>query len=453
MVVAEMSGPESGREEKSMGCCQYFEPSVGGADSFTVQMPRITFGRGTLAEAGERARALGMHRAALFTDPFLAESAQVAKVRKSLKAAGVEAAVFSEVLIEPGDEAVTQATRFLDQGNFDGLVSVGGGSVMDTAKAAMVYHRYPATFSAYFAPPIGEGKPVPGPVLPHLACPTTSGTGSETTGLAVIRIESLNVKYVIASPHILPDEAIVDPACTDTLPPMVVASSGLDLMSHAIECYTARAYTRWDKVDKPGARPMIQGANPWSDLHAREALRIVGEYLERGVADSKDTEARDRLMWGATLAGMAFGNCGTHLPHAFSYAVSNLVKSWRAKDYPPGEGPFIPHGVAVILNSPSVFRFTAQAAPERHLEAADCLGADIRDAAPEDAGEVVAARIIGLMKNIGIPNGLGGVGLSVEDAGALAETASSQRRAIGNAPRDLNKNDIAGVFSRAVSYW
>ncbi len=436
-----------------MGCCQYFEPSKGGAVSFTVQMPRITFGRGTLSETGERARELGMSRAALFTDPFLAGSEHVAKVRNSLKAAGVDAAEYSEVLIEPGDDAVMQATQFLSEGNFDGVVSVGGGSVMDTAKAAMVYHRYPASVTAYFAPPIGEGQPVPGPVMPHLACPTTAGTGSETTGLSVIRIESLNVKYVIASRHILPDEAIVDPACAESLPPMVVASSGFDLMSHAIECYTARAYTRWPKVDKPGARPMIQGANPWSDLHAREALRVVSEYLERGVSDSKDTEARDRLMWGATLSGMAFGNCGTHLPHAFSYAVSKLVKSWRAKDYPPGEGPFIPHGIAVILNSPSVFRFTAQAAPERHLEAADCLGADVRDAAPEDAGEVVAGRIIGLMKNIGIPNGLGGVGLSAEDAGALAETACAQRRAIGNAPRDLNKNDIAGIFSQAVTYW
>jgi len=436
-----------------MGCCQYFEPSVGGADSFTVEMPRITFGRGTLAEAGERARGLGMRRAALFTDPFLAGSAHVAKVIESLKSAGIDAAVFSEVLIEPGDEAVTQATKFLNEGNFDGVVSVGGGSVMDTAKAALVYHRYPASFTAYFAPPIGEGQPIPGPVLPHLACPTTSGTGSETTGLSVIRIEALNVKYVFGSRYMLPDEAVVDPACTDTLPPMVIASTGFDLMSHAIECYTARAYTCWAKMNKPNARPMIQGANPWSDLHAREALRIVGEYLERGVSDAKDTEARDKLMWGATLAGMAFGNCGTHLPHAFSYAVTNLVKSWRAKDYPKGEGPFIPHGVAVILNSPSVFRFTAQAAPERHLEAADCLGADIRDAAPDDAGEVVAGRIIELMKNLGLPNGLGGVGLSAEDAGALAETASAQRRALGNAPRDVNKNDIAGIFSKAVSYW
>ena len=436
-----------------MGCCQYFEPTKGGADSFTVDMPRVTFGRGTLAETGERARSLGMGRAALFTDPYLAGGPLVARARDSLAAAGVDAAIYSEVQIEPGDAAVMNAVAFLDEGRFDGVVSVGGGSVMDTAKAALVYHLHPADFLAYFGPPVGGGKPVPGPVLPHIACPTTSGTGSETTGLAVIRIDSLNTKFVIASRHIMPEEAIVDPECTDSLPGMVVASSGFDLMSHAIECYTARAYTRWAKVEKPGARPMIQGANPWSDLHAREALRIVGEYLERGVADAGDTEARDRLMWGATLAGMAFGNCGTHLPHAFSYAVSHLVKQWRARDYPEGEGPFVPHGISVILNSPSVFRFTAEAAPERHLEAAECLGADVRGAVPDDAGEVVAGRIIGLMKNTGIPNGIGELGFTEDDAGALAESASRQRRAIGNAPRELDSNDIAGIFAGAVKYW
>ena len=436
-----------------MGCCHYFEPTDGGADSFTVEMPRITFGRGALRELGPCAAGRGIRRAALFTDPYLAGSELVAGARESLSASGVDSAVFSEVLVEPGDESVMEATAFLDDGGFDGVISVGGGSVMDTAKAAMVYHLHPASFTAYFAPPVGDGVPVPGPVLPHIACPTTSGTGSEATGLAVIRIESLNTKFVIASRYILPDEAIVDPACTDSLPAMVVASTGVDLMSHAIECYTARAYTRWAKIDKPGARPMIQGANPWSDLHAREALRIVGGYLQRGVADPSDHEARDKLMWGATLAGMAFGNCGTHLPHAFSYAITHLVKSWRAKDYPKGEGPFVPHGISVILNSPSVFRFTAPASPQRHLEAADCLGADTRDATPDDAGEVVAGRIIGLMKSAGIPNGIGEVGFTTDDAQALAESASRQRRAIGNSPRDLEHSDVAGIFEGAVTSW
>ncbi len=374
-----------------MGCCQYFVPTEGGADAFTVEMPRVTFGRGTLSEVGERALNRGIRRAALLTDPYLAETEHFAQARSALAAAGIDTAVFSEVHIEPTDESVLAAADFLKDGGFDGIVSVGGGSVIDTAKGALVYAQYPASFDAYFAPPMGAGQPVPGTLLPHIACPTTSGTGSEVTGLSVIRFVALNVKFVLASRHLLPDEAIIDPACIDTLPAAVVASTGFDLLSHAIECYTARAYTAWAKVSPAASRPMIQGANPWSDLHAREALRIVGEYLERGVADAADYEARDCLSWAATLAGMAFGNSGTHLPHALSYAVSQMSRDFTPRDYPGGKS-FVPHGLSVIVSSPSVFRYTAQAAPQRHLEAAKYLGADVRGAAAQDAGEVVSRR-------------------------------------------------------------
>ncbi len=435
-----------------MACCQYFALTEGGAEVFTVEMPRLSFGRGALDELGERARAWGMRRAALFTDPYLKDSEHVARARASLFRAAIDVGLYHEVRIEPTDRSVLQAAAFFKEGGFDGAISVGGGSVMDTAKGAMVYALYPASFEDYFAPPAGAGRPVPGPMRPHIACPTTSGTGSEVTGLSVIRFEALNSKFVLGSRYILPDEAIVDPACTDSLPPTVVASTGFDLLSHAIECYTARAYTRWAKVAQPGARPMIQGANPWSDLHAREALRLVGEYLQRGVDDASDHEARDGLSWAATLAGMAFGNCGTHLPHAFSYAVSQFVREFRPKDY-PGSGPFVPHGISVIVNSPSVFRYTAAAAPERHLEAAQALGADTRNAGATDAGEVVARRIIALMRATGMPNGLGGLGFTASDAGALAESASRQRRAIGNAPRETGPEQIRAIFERAVAYW
>lgn len=435
-----------------MGCCQYFAPGENGADTFTVEMPRLTFGRGCLSELGERIKAHGVRRAAVLTDGILVTSQHMERARRSLREAGVDYDVFDEIRIEPSDESVMDASRFLTEGDFDGLVSVGGGSVMDTAKAAVVYARYPANFSTYFAAPIGAGVAVPGPVMPHIACPTTSGTGSEMTGLAVIRLMAHDTKFVLASRFILPDEALVDPACTDTLPSRVVASTGFDLLSHAIECYTARAYTQWEKLQSPNARPMIQGANPWSDLHAREALRIADEYLVRGVEDSSDHEARDTLMWAATLAGMAFGNCGTHLPHAFSYGVTHLMHDVVTDDYPV-PAPFVPHGISVILTSPSVFRFTAQGAPERHLEAAACLGADARDATPSNAGEIVASRIVELMRATQLPNGLQGIGFAAADATALADSAMRQRRAIGNAPRETTPDDASEIFSNAMSYW
>lgn len=432
--------------------CQYFEPSEGGATSYTVAMPKLTFGRGTLREAGVRAASLGMKRVALFTDPFLEAGPLVATVNESLAASGIESVVFSDIRIEPDDDTVTRAAKFLAECKADGIVSVGGGSVIDTAKAALMVDAHGGDIREYFAPPVGKGKPVPGPVAPHIACATTSGTGSECTSISVIRVNDLNTKFVVASPHLLPLQAIVDPQCCDSLPANVVASTGFDLLCHALECYTARAYTQHLEVTDPNARQLIQGANPFSDLSAREALSIVGKYLPRGVADSTDHEARDQLMWGATLAGIAFGNSGTHLPHAMSYGVTHLMNNITSEGYPV-ESPFVPHGISVVVSAPSIFKYTAEAQPERHLEGAGFLGADNKGATPDDAGEVLSKRLIELMRATDIPNGLSGVGFNTDNVKALAESSFRQQRAIANAPRESNLVDLENMYSGALKYW
>jgi len=432
--------------------CQYFAPCEHGADSFTIAIPKVTFGRGCLAEAGARARGLGMNRVALFTDKSLRQSAYFATVMESLRAAGLDVAVFDDITIEADDASVERGAGFIADGKFDGVVSVGGGSVMDTAKASMLYGLHPVEdFLDYFAPPLGAGKPIPHDLLPHLACPTTSGTGSECTSISVLRINHLHTKFVLANPALMAQQALIDPACCASLPPMVVASTGFDLLCHALECYTAKAYTRWAKIAEPGKRPLIQGANPWSDLAARKALEIVGEYLDRGVNDASDTEARDKLMWGASLAGMAFGNSGTHLGHALSYGVTHLMQDITTDGYAVGS-PFVPHGISVAVSAPAIFRYTAEAAPERHFEAANYLQADLRGAAPADSGEALAKRLIELMRKTGVPNGLSGVGFAPADVPALAASSARQVRAIANSPRETNLVDIENIYSAAISY-
>ncbi len=292
---------------------------------------------------------------------------------------------------------------------------------------------------------------MPRKLLPHIACATTSGTGSECTSISVLRINDMETKFVLANPVLLADEALVDPACCDTLPPKVVASTGYDLLCHALECYTAKAYTRWEVQPDPGKRPLIQGANPWSDLAARQALEIVGEYLHRGYNDASDHEARDQLMWGASLAGMAFGNSGTHLGHALSYGVTHLMRDITTPDYQVGS-PFIPHGISVMLSAPSIFRYTAEAAPERHFEAATYLQADLKGAGPDDSGEALALRLIELMRKTEAPNGLQAVGFAADDVPALAASSARQVRAINNAPRETNLTDIENIYSAALSY-
>ena len=293
---------------------------------------------------------------------------------------------------------------------------------------------------------------MPGPVAPHIACATTSGTGSECTSISVIRVNEFNTKFVIASPHLLPEQAIVDPQCCDSLQGNVVASTGFDLLCHALECYTARAYTKHLQIPDPNARQLIQGANPFSDLSAREALEIVGKYLPRGVADASDHEARDQLMWGATLAGIAFGNSGTHLPHAMSYGVTHLMTDITTDGYPV-KSPFVPHGISVVVSAPAIFKYTAAAEPQRHLEGAAYLQADSQGATPDEAGEVLSKRIIELMRATNVPNGLTGVGFDASHVKALAESSFRQQRAIANAPRDSNLVDLENMYSGALSYW
>lgn len=432
--------------------CQYFDPCENGAETLTIAIPKYSFGRGCLREAGARAAGLGMSRVGLFTDPFLRDSRYVATVLESLDAAGIDVALFDEITIEADDASVERGAKFVAEGKFDGVVSVGGGSVMDTAKASLLYGLHPPDeFLDYFAPPLGAGRPMPRKLLPHLACATTSGTGSECTSISVLRITDMETKFVLANPVLLPQEALVDPACSETLPAMVVASTGFDLLCHALECYTAKAYTRWERQPDPLKRPLIQGANPWSDLAAREALKIAGEYLERGVNDAADLEARDKLMWGASLAGMAFGNSGTHLGHALSYGVTHLMRDITTEGYEIGS-PFIPHGISVIVSAPPIFRYTAEAAPERHFEAAELLQADLRGAGAEDSGEALAARLIALMRKTGVPNGLAAVGFGPDQVPALAASSARQARAIRNSPRETNLVDIENIYAAAMSY-
>ncbi|ORW84531.1 alcohol dehydrogenase [Mycobacterium sp. IEC1808] len=420
--------------------------------AFTVDASRVTFGRGCLAEVGDRARALGLRRVALFTDAGVTGLPIFATTHDSLVAAGLDVVTYADVHVEPTDTSFSDAARFARECNPDGYVSLGGGSVIDTCKAANLYATHPADFLTYVNAPIGESKPIPGPLKPHIACPTTAGTGSEVTGIAIFDLVSLKAKTGIASHALRPTEALVDPDCTASLPPEVVASAGLDVLSHALESYTARPYVLRRAPDRPSLRPMSQGANPWSDLGCREALRLLGRYLERATRDAADSEAREQMMWAATLAGIAFGNAGVHAPHGMAYAVAGLVRDFRPTGYPPDE-PLVPHGMAVILNAPSSFRFTAEANPERHLEGAWLLGAETRGAGAEDAGEVLADELIRIMRAVGMPNGLSGVGYTEDDATALTEGAYPQQRLLQNAPREMTKPVLGDLFRQAMRYW
>jgi alcohol dehydrogenase class IV len=431
--------------------CRHLVAHAASCDTaFTVDASRVTFGAGALAEAGDRARALGMRRVALITDPRLRALPWFDEVARSLVAAGIDAAVYDAVAIEPTDASFDDAARFARAARPDGYVSLGGGSVIDTAKAANLLTTHPAPLATYVNAPLGEARPVPGPLAPHIACPTTSGTGSEVTGIAIFDWVAHHAKTGIASPRLRPSEAIVDPRTTATLPAEVVAASGMDVLCHALESFTARPFTTRPAPATPSARPMSQGRNPWSDLGCREAMRLAGTYLARAVRDATDTEARHQIMWAATLAGIAFGNAGVHVPHAMAYAIAGRVRDYTPAGYPAG--PLVPHGMAVGLGAPAVFAQFGAFCPEQHLEAAALLGADTRGASAADGGALLARAVVELSRAIAFPGGLAGVGYTAADVDDLVAGTLPQQRLLGNAPCDVDADCLRELFAGALTY-
>jgi len=416
-----------------------------------VEAPRVKFGRGAIAEVGADAAALGIRRVALFTDAHVARLELAERARRSLRDAGVDVAEFDRVRIEPTDASFRDAAAFARDARVDGYVSIGGGSTIDTAKAANLYATYPAPFERYVNAPLGEAAPIPGPLAPHIACPTTSGTGSECTGIAIFDFEAHDVKTGIASRRLRPTLGIVDPDATRTLPSTVVAASGFDVLAHALESFTARPFTARAKPATPGARPLSQGANPYSDLACAEALRILGEHLERAVHAADDDDAREAVMYAATLAGIGFGNAGVHVPHGMAYAVAGLVRAYVPPDY-DADHAMVPHGMSVIVSAPSVARFTAAASPERHRHVAMLLGGE-RTKHDDEVGDVLAAALARIMRATGMPNGLRALGYDDADVPALVRGAAAQQRLLANAPLPVGEAELAHLFAGAMAVW
>jgi alcohol dehydrogenase class IV len=414
----------------AMTCRHIVSAAAGCETAYTIDSSRVTFGHGALAEVGDRARSHGMRRVALVTDSRLRVLPWFEEVMRSL--AGLDVAVFDAVSIEPTDESFDEAVRFARDAKPDGYVSLGGGSVIDTCKAANLYATHPAPLRTYVNAPAGDAQPVPGPLAPHIACPTTSGTGSEVTGIAIFDWLALHAKTGISSPKLRPTEALVDPRVTQTLPANVVAASGLDVLCHAIESYTARPFTTRART---AVRPASQGSNPWSDLGCREAMRLCARHLAAAVEG--DAEAREQMMWAATLAGIAFGNAGVHAPHAMAYAIAGRVRTFHPHGYP--SGPIVPHGMAVAVGAPAVFAKFVPFAPDRHREAAQLLG-----------GDDLATEMRALAKKIGAPLGLTGVGYTAADIPDLVAGTLPQQRLLANCPCDVDADCLTELFHAAL---
>lgn len=420
--------------------------------AYTIDTSSIKFGPGVTHEVGYEMNRLGARRVMVVTDPRMARSEAVAITLDSLWDEGIDAVLFDKVSVEPTDVSFKEAIGFATKGAFDGFVAVGGGSSIDTAKAANLYATWPADFLTYVNAPIGEGRPVPGPLKPLIAIPTTSGTGSETTGVAIFDFLEIEAKTGIAHRALRPVMGIVDPMHSRTLPSAVVACSGFDVLCHGLESYTALPFSEREAPDNPGVRPSYQGANPISDVWAMRAIEMVAGNMVRAYDDAEDIEARSQMMLAATFAGVGFGNAGCHLPHGMSYPVSGMVRDFCPEGYPK-HAPLVPHGMSVILNAPAVFRFTAPTNPQRHLRAAQLMGQDVRGASLEDAGDLLADAIVRLMQRVDVPNGLSAIGYSEDDVGKLVEGTLPQHRVVKLSPRPAGAEELQCLFRDSMTLW
>ncbi len=416
---------------------------------FTMEATPVKYGAGASADAGWELNRLGVTRAMLVTDPGVAALGHPERITKLIEAEGIEVVLYDRSRVEPTIESFQDAADFALEHEVDGFVSVGGGSSMDTAKVANLVSTHPAPVMDYVNPPVGEGRKPPSPIKPHLAIPTTSGTGSEATTVAVLDIPDLKLKTGISHRYLRATQAIVDPELTRSLPPEVTSSTGLDVVCHAAESFLSKPFDTRARPDSPDDRPPYQGSNPIADVWSAKALDFGGRYLRRAVADGDDVEARGFMMLAATMAGVGFGSAGVHIPHSCAYPIAGLKHEYQPAGY-PDDHPFVPHGHSVIVTAPAAFRFTYDAMPERHHQVAELLAQKpIEDAGPDTLPEILRT----LMQDVGAPRGVAEFGYSENDIAALADGALKQQRLLAVAPKDVTEEDLRHIVTASMTNW
>ena len=416
---------------------------------FTYGAPQLKFGTGASDEVGHDLLQYGVRRALVVTDPGVAATGHPQRIADQMAQFGIEAMVYDGAHVEPTDESMQSAIDWARaEGPWDAFVAVGGGSAIDTAKAVNLLTSNEGELMDYVNAPVGKARNPEQPLKPLVAVPTTTGTGAESTTVCVLDVLSLKVKTGISHARLRPTLAVVDPTLTMSQPAGVTAASGMDILCHALESYTARPYTSYDRK-QPEQRVPYCGSNPIADMWSEKAMSLLATSFRRAVRHGDDVDARGEMAMAATFAGLGFGNAGVHIPHANAYPIAGRVRGFHPDDY-PGDEPMVPHGMAVSLTAPEAFRFTFESAPERHLRAAALLAPDnTYDAGPDQLARVLTD----LMSDIAIPNGLAAVGYDSSDVSDLVTGTLQQQRLLATAPREVDEEAAAGILSRSMELW
>lgn len=417
---------------------------------FTYGAPQLKFGRGARHEIAHDIAQLGARRALVVTDPHVAATGMPAELVSSIEQSGGEAVLYDRSRVEPTDGSLIDAVEFARAAApFDAVIAFGGGSSIDTAKAVNLLLTNDGELMDYVNAPVGGGRAPEHPLLPLIAVPTTTGTGSESTTICVLDVVSQHVKSGISHARLRPAFAVVDPELTMTQPAGVTAAAGLDILCHALESYTARPYTSYEHK-QPHERVPYCGANPIADLWAEKSLTLMADSFRTAVRDGDDERAREQMALAATFAGLGFGNAGVHIPHANAYPIAGQVpEGFRPQGY-DADHAMVPHGMAVSLTAPAAFAFTFDADPDRHVRAAHLLDPDAR---ADEPAELLPTVLRSIMRDVGIPNGLAEIGFGADDVPALVEGTLKQQRLLATAPKVVTEEDAAAILSSSLELW
>nr|WP_308645043.1 iron-containing alcohol dehydrogenase [Paenibacillus sp. EPM92] len=375
---------------------------------------KIHFGEGCVRKISDECQALGVRRVIVFADPFLVTSGAISKVEHILSEHGIEYSVYDQIVPEPPVAIGDQAVDAVRNSGAELVIAVGGGSALDIAKAAAVLATHEGSIADYLN--LTGTKKLQHKGLPKILIPTTSGTGSEVTDIAVFNLES--TKDVITHNYLLADVAIVDPEFTYSVPPRVTAATGVDAFTHALEAYTS-----------------IQSST-LTDALALEAMDLIAKNLRKAVWQGHDQEARRAMSWGSMLAGMAFFNAGTAGVHALAYPLGGLFH--------------ISHGESNALMLPYVYEFILPSCLEKMEKVAFVTGVGRKEASTRDNALAALQAVRDLTQDVGIPSSLQAYGIEEKDIELLAQDGAKQTRLLQRSPKALTLDDIRHVYRRAL---
>ncbi len=403
------------------------------------KLTRYKFGLKAAREIGYDMKSLGGSRVLLVTDKGVAKAGLPNKVSSYLKEQGLDVEVWDGVEPEPSARSIEAGIEWAEDKGFDSFISVGGGSSIDSVKVINLILSRGGKILDYVAPPTGRGNPVPAPLKPHIAVPTTAGTGSETSPASVISLPEKMIKVGISHAYCRPDLAIVDPLLHVGMPSKVTADSGMDALAHAIESYVTRRFDRKPRPKTPLERPVYGGGTPVTDIFAEKAVELIGRYLRRAVCNGNDIEARSGMALAATLAGIAFTNAGLTAVHAMAYPVGGQFHT--------------SHGETNAVLLPAVMGFLLPAAPKKFARIAELMGESVEGLSLYEAARKSVDAIVDLMKDINSPNGLSVFGVKEEDLPGIAEDTLKIKRLLAGNPRPVTKEDLENLFRKALKYW